>query len=149
MSNLNYHTHQHYTRSELTNNLLNIKKTYNCIRSRFKKGQLEIFLKIKPSVVSVEYTIKLTARLNGLGVNVFVVSPQINRTENGKSVPHMFSNGSLCLFYPKYNEFNHTDLWSETIIPWTALWLFYYEIWKETGEWLGGGIHNNVYSPPA
>lgn len=26
---------------------------------------------------------------------------------------------------------------AETIVPWTALWLLYYELWLETDEWLG------------
>ena len=28
---------------------------------------------------------------------------------------------------------------AETIVPWASEWLFYYEIWKGTGEWYGGG----------
>ena len=24
-------------------------------------------------------------------------------------------------------------------MPWVSLWLFFYEIWVVTGEWLGGG----------
>jgi hypothetical protein len=27
-----------------------------------------------------------------------------------------------------------------TIIPWLALWLYYYEVWLATGHWEGGGI---------
>jgi hypothetical protein len=29
---------------------------------------------------------------------------------------------------------------SETIIPWLSLWLTFYEMWRVTGEWDGGGI---------
>ena len=25
----------------------------------------------------------------------------------------------------------------ETIVPWTAEWIVFYELWKITGEWLG------------
>ena len=28
---------------------------------------------------------------------------------------------------------------SEFIIPWIAVWLYFYEVWHITGEWLGGG----------
>ena len=28
---------------------------------------------------------------------------------------------------------------ADTIVPWTAEWLVYYEIWLMTGEWYGGG----------
>jgi hypothetical protein len=28
-----------------------------------------------------------------------------------------------------------------TLIPWTALWLYYYELWLDTGKWLGPSSH--------
>ena len=31
---------------------------------------------------------------------------------------------------------------SETIIPWAIEWLKYYELWRITGKWLGGGIEH-------
>lgn len=30
---------------------------------------------------------------------------------------------------------------ANTILPWTSLWLYYYEIWLGTGKWEGGGDH--------
>lgn len=70
-----------------------------------------------------------------------MIEPKIKKYRNGVKVPHLYNDGSLCLFYPKNDEWNYKQLWLETLIPWTSLWLFYYEIWIETGEWLGGGIH--------
>jgi len=29
-----------------------------------------------------------------------------------------------------------------TILPWTALWLYYYELWLDTGKWLGPSSHS-------
>ena len=29
----------------------------------------------------------------------------------------------------------------DTIVPWSILWLFYFEDWLETDEWKGGGMH--------
>ena len=29
----------------------------------------------------------------------------------------------------------------QTIVPWTALWLFYFEEWLFSDEWKGGGEH--------
>jgi hypothetical protein len=26
-------------------------------------------------------------------------------------------------------------------VPWTALWLFYFEEWLTSDDWKGGGIH--------
>jgi hypothetical protein len=77
---------------------------------------------------------------------------------------HMFLKaGNLCLFdsrlplcvaqsphqaylewmatgvWPGNPEWNVMSLIADTTIPWTAEWLFYYEAWVITGEWLGGG----------
>ena len=32
----------------------------------------------------------------------------------------------------------------QTVVPWTSLWLFYFEDWLASNEWKGGGEH-----PPA
>jgi hypothetical protein len=29
----------------------------------------------------------------------------------------------------------------QSIVPWTALWLFYFEEWLESNDWKGGGEH--------
>lgn len=28
-----------------------------------------------------------------------------------------------------------------TVVPWTLLWLFYFEEWLESNDWKGGGVH--------
>lgn len=47
----------------------------------------------------------------------------------------------VCLY--RYREFNTYKFLSQTIIPWTIEWLYFYEIWLATGEWCGGGEHPN------
>ena len=51
----------------------------------------------------------------------------------------------ICLY--RYSEFNSSKLLSNTIIPWTIEWLYFYELWLATGEWLGGGEHPGVGIP--
>ena len=36
---------------------------------------------------------------------------------------------------------------ANTIVPWVADWLYYYEVWLFTGEWEGGGIHFDDRKP--
>lgn len=45
----------------------------------------------------------------------------------------------LCLYMPGTNEWNDEMLIADTFIPWATEWLYYYEIWRMTGKWLGGG----------
>lgn len=51
---------------------------------------------------------------------------------------HMYNNGDLCLFY---KEWNPEMAMSKFIVPWICEWLYFYEHWCVTGQWLGGGAH--------
>ena len=134
---------KHYTFNEIMRQVFNVKQsfpnaTYDIVGS---KHMVNTYLYLRPTGHSVNYEIRLSAYVGKRFVKIHVISPHIGRTYNGKKIQHMFRDASLCLFYPKYGEWHYTDKWTETIIPWTSLWLFYYEIWIVTGEWLGGGIH--------
>lgn len=61
----------------------------------------------------------------------WVVSPRLR-----SDAPHRYPDDqSLCLYWPKRWSWNHRESLAETIIPWAALWLYYYEIWLFTDEW--------------
>ena len=52
--------------------------------------------------------------------------------------PHIYpGDGSLCLYHG--SEFRWSDdlYIADYIIPWTAAWLYFYEIWLECGIWYG------------
>lgn len=70
-----------------------------------------------------------------------IISPTLYKNSKGEDIPHLYPGENLCLYQPKYSEFSRTDFLCDTIIPWTALWLYYYEVWHLTSEWLGGGEH--------
>lgn len=50
---------------------------------------------------------------------------------------HLYPDGRLCLFWPKEWRWRRDQLIAETILPWTSLWLRFYELWLDTGTWLG------------
>jgi hypothetical protein len=54
-----------------------------------------------------------------------------------RSLPHVYADGTLCLH--QSNEWTTRMSIADTIVPWAAEWLAYYEIWLVTGEWYGGG----------
>jgi hypothetical protein len=41
------------------------------------------------------------------------------------------------LYYPKDNSYDGRTFIADTIIPWTAEWLYFYEKWLEDGIWWG------------
>lgn len=95
---------------------------------------------IQPSPLSEIYTIKIELGLTEWP-KVWVLSPPLNKRGEEETIPHMYGQERLCLFYPKSGEWSRDKWVYRTIIPWTCLWLYHYEIWHITGEWLGGGIH--------
>jgi len=72
---------------------------------------------------------------------VILLDPKLMPNFNNEMPEHLYPREVLCLYRPIYGEFRFSDLVSETILPWTALWLYHYESWHNTGEWLGGGEH--------
>ena len=48
--------------------------------------------------------------------------------------PHTFGDGSLCVNDEPPARFKFL---AETVVPWVYSWLYFYERWLETGEWLG------------
>lgn len=75
---------------------------------------------------------------------VTVLSPALVRHDNGLPIPHRFADGSLCLYLTKSGEWTPSMYIAETTIPWAAHWLFHYEVWHATGEWMGGGEHPKI-----
>lgn len=76
-----------------------------------------------------------------------IISPTLKKNSKGEEIPHLYPGANLCLYHPQYSEFSRTDFLCDTIIPWASLWLYYYEVWHLTDEWLGGGEHPSKLKP--
>ena len=119
-----------------------IKENFVDVQYHVKKGRFTITMHLQPTEDSIVYTVKMISNIGSSLVNIYVTNPYIGNQVNGIKVPHKYPDGSLCLYYnANQMEINPDDLWAETLVPWTALWLYYYEKWIQTGEWLGGGVH--------
>ena len=97
---------------------------------------------LRPTARSLTYEVQITYKLKN-NPDIILSSPKIERNFKEEMPEHLYSQERLCLFRPIYGEFRLSDLLSETILPWTALWLYHYEVWHLTGDWLGGGEHPN------
>lgn len=97
--------------------------------------------KLQPQAHSDFYEIEIRYNDLWLYPKVFVINTL--RLYPGKDkLPHVFDHAKqqICLNY--YNEWDKTRPISSYYVPWASEWLFYYEAWAITGEWLGGGIHD-------
>ncbi len=67
----------------------------------------------------------------GVVPSVVVTSPPL-----ACKTPHTYGRGRLCLYRPSDWRWHSGRLLADTLFPWSALWLYYYELWLDTNEWL-------------
>jgi len=96
----------------------------------------------RPTPLSRSYRLRITYRHNGTP-EVFVLEPHLPTLAGGRDLPHVYQQDPprLCLYLPSNGEWSATMKISETIVPWSVLWLYYFEEWLSTDVWSGGGVH--------
>jgi len=96
---------------------------------------------LQPAPISFNYKVKIVYRPESYSPKAYVLEPKLFIREGETSIPHVYSGQRPCLYLPGTREWSPLMYISKTIVPWLSLWLFYYEMWHITGEWLGGGVH--------
>ena len=96
---------------------------------------------LQPTPLSKNYTIRIVYSLGMDQPDVTVISPKLEKET--KYLYHMCTQGTNCVFFDQKERMDERKVNFKTIVPWTSLWLYYYELWHVTGEWLGGGEHPN------
>lgn len=117
-----------------------IKSKYPEFVSTLSLNGLTIKGQIRPTARSISYTFRLVYKV-GNPPDVSIVTPVLKKNFKYENIPHTYPKERLCLYYPGYDEFTSSMLISDTVIPWISLWLYHYENWHLTGDWMGGGIH--------
>ena len=132
----------------LAEQLFKLKQKYTPLDYYINGQGLIWYQKVKPTKLSKEYT--LTLKYNKNKPEVYLINQGIMKEKN-EQIPHCYIRSyknkdnefvKICLYYPKYQEWTKDMFISDTIIPWAIEWLFYYEKWRLTGKWLGGGIEH-------
>jgi len=108
--------------------------------AEWKKNTVVWTGELQPTPLSKNYTVEITYSLDMPQPQVLVLSPELTK-RGDQEIPHVYPGNKLCIFRPKKKEWTREMLIAETIVPWASLWLYYYEMWHATGEWLGGGDH--------
>jgi hypothetical protein len=94
---------------------------------------------LQPSPTSDVYTIEIRYTVP-LRPEVRVLHPELRLAPGASKLKHVFPDGNLCLYIsPEWRA----DLPISHIVEWTSLWLYIYEFWVISGEWLGGGHEPN------
>lgn len=119
------------------NNNITVGMQVNAMRSRFPQFEYKRVNQkptwigyLQPTENSPKYQIKV--EYGGSAPKVWVLSPALV-----ESAPHRYSDKSLCLYYPQDRSWTPQKYICSTVIPWTAEWLAFYEIWCVTEVWYG------------
>ena len=117
-------------------------------RISFSGRQLQMRVGISPGQFGRLYDCLFTFKADGIQPDVIVLAPDLSVLGDGGKVPHTYMRQGkgtrLCLWWPKGREWLPQMKLADTLIPWTAEWLHFFELWLKTGEWLGGGEHPNT-----
>ncbi len=106
-----------------------IEQHYKFISCSYNKEKLVCKGFFKPTNTLYNYKIVYDGITNPL---VTIESPQIEYNED----IHIYPNSkSLCLHYPKDEDWTRYHRLFNTIIPWTHEWFIFYELYLITGRW--------------
>jgi hypothetical protein len=97
---------------------------------------------IKPTPLSTSYKVKISYKLGSIP-DVFVLEPELKTRAGTVKIPHTYEAKRPCIYDPK-TDWDKSRFIAETIIPWFSLWLYFYEVWFQTGKWLGEGRHPEI-----
>lgn len=111
---------------------------YPHMSTRIRGGLLLVDGVVTPHPLADQYAVNIQYRV-GAGPNVRVIEPELQCRAGHDAIPHMYDQERLCLYHPASGDWSPEKLIALTTVPWTALWLTYYELWRATGRWSGGG----------
>jgi hypothetical protein len=118
--------------------MLHLHPGFRCSCERRPEGTVLVCRgEVRPTALNDAYRVRIEYRA-GRRPQVWVESPKLARRKPDERIPHTFADDRPCLF--KY-DFASNMLLARTIVPWLLMWLFFYECWRVTGEWRGGGLH--------
>lgn len=76
---------------------------------------------------------------DGKRPRAFIEEPALGARE-GERIPHIYGPDEPCFFYPKHREWVPSMRIASSVLPWLEMWLVFYEVWRTTGVWHGGGV---------
>lgn len=111
---------------------IRIERHFTCFECELRRNRLVCRGIITPAEGCDSYHIRIDYELSGVP-KVRITQPSIEPSAEY----HMYPDGSLCLYDHREAPWSARMMLHETVIPWTAEWTVFYELWRLTGEWLG------------
>jgi hypothetical protein len=120
---------------------LHVRRFFPGFKFKWERGVAVWKGTLQPQELSPVYHVVIQYNHNKVP-KVKVISPKLH-----PKAPELYGDGALCLYWPKEWRWSPDELVAKTIIPWTAGWLYYYELWLDTGQWLGPSSRDAIKIP--
>lgn len=117
-----------------------MRRLWPAFACRVDGGLLACTGPLQPTSLTARYRVQLRYRV-GDSPKIEVLHPRLRPLEPGGHIPHVYGEDRPCLYLPGTDEWRPDKYLATTMIPWCMEWLVFYEAWRVTGEWLGGGVH--------
>lgn len=106
-----------------------------------KRDRLRWRFRAQPTALSREYEVEIDYKRDGVP-HIRVQQPDLSDLADGRPIPHVYHDPTrLCLYLPRKRQWHAGLRLDQTIVPWTMLWLYYFEEWLATDIWKGEGEH--------
>ena len=120
--------------------IMAMRAKYPQFKSGYDKESNIVFtgkLQVKPELPV--YTVKIIYRGDS-NPRVYILNPIPIAC-----APHIYPDtGSLCLYHSKNYKWNGSKLVADDIMGWTSGWVYFYEYWLQTGNWIGPEERHNL-----
>lgn len=119
-----------------------LRENFPFLNSRISGLELTCRGRIQPTEHSGSYRIEI-CYAPWDSPEVRVIDPKLEFVKDA----HMYRNDTLCLYDWRETPWQKNWHLHETIIPWTAEWLIFYELWLLTGKWRGKSAIHGLPKP--
>lgn len=125
-------------------------REFGVVKKAFLRGNtLHAFIELQPNPLSETYSIRLVYKVckkdHHRHLSVYIIKPELTLYIGALVPQHVYpNNGSLCLYFPKENEWDATKKIADYILPWISEWIYFHENWVVTGTWEGGEAPHKI-----
>jgi hypothetical protein len=126
------------TGPSLVMQLANLRKLHPGLRADIEAGILVAEGWMRGSPLTRKYRVRIEYS-PGRYPKAYVLEPVLKQRLPDQPVAHTNGLTEPCLFTREHGDWNQSMYVGQTIVPWLMEWLVFFEIWRVTGTWFGGG----------
>ncbi len=128
----------------LAEQLVNLRRLHPTLKTRVAGALLTADGWIRGNTMTASYHVRVEYRRE-YHPRAFILDPPLERRHPKQPVAHTLGPNEPCLYTKGHRDWNSRMFIGQTIVPWLMEWLAFYELWRATGRWYGGGTLPHGY----